>query len=290
MKKLLILDYYTNKIIEVQSEETLPWIGDKVVYSSLDVKTNTEKKSLGTFIKENADDKEYTDLKGTFVEILQGEDSQRFQETQEEAQTLFPIFKREFKQFFPNSIPVMARYQIYSDQLFFYFYSEERFIFTEFVKELRKKINKNIFLFQVGARDMMRISPATDGMFCSGDVPLCCKRHMIFQNIEIENIITQNIEGRDIERVKGKCWKLKCCLLYEMNVYIEEGKKYPQKWSKIELKGNLACKAQNCENKEVCEGIILSYNIMNQEIKIKTKEWIIKIPLDKFNQEQNPTS
>ncbi|MBQ7074896.1 hypothetical protein IJM86_07840 [bacterium] len=103
-------------------------------------------------------------------------------------------------------------------------------------------------------------------------MPLCCKRNMIFQNIEIENIITQNIEGRDIERLKGKCGKLKCCLLYEMNVYIEEGKKYPQKGSKIELKGNLACKAQNCDNKEVCEGIILSYNIMNQEIKIKTKE------------------
>jgi len=101
------------------------------------------------------------------LEILQGEHSQNFQLAQEEAQTLFPLFKQEFKQYFPNSIPVTARAQIFSDQLFFYFYSEERFIFTEFVKEFRKKINKNVFLFQVGARDMMRISPATDGMFCS---------------------------------------------------------------------------------------------------------------------------
>jgi hypothetical protein len=34
---------------------------------------------------------------------------------------------------------------------------------------------------------------------------LCCKSHMVLPNIEIEAVIMQNLEGRDIEKLKGKC-------------------------------------------------------------------------------------
>jgi hypothetical protein len=34
---------------------------------------------------------------------------------------------------------------------------------------------------------------------------LCCKSHMILPNIEIEAVVLQNLEGRDIEKLKGKC-------------------------------------------------------------------------------------
>ena len=286
MQYLLLLDRYTNKVVYLPEEnvsiESLK-IGEKLLYTTVDAKNWSVKKSLWTLIKKGELLQDTgKEIIGTFYGVLEGETKQRFEEEQKRASDLFPLFKKAFKKEFPTSVPITARYQIFSEQLFLYFYSEERFVFTEFVKNLRQEIPENIFLFQVGARDMIRISPAMDHVFCNGDVKLCCKNNMILQNIEIENIISQNLEGRDIERLKGRCGKLKCCLLYEMNVYIEEGKKYPQKGNKISLSKELMCKNQNCEDKEICEGIVLSYNIMNQEIKIKTKEGIMRISLDKL--------
>jgi len=72
------------------------------------------------------------------------------------------MFKKLFKKYFNDSIPVTARYHVFSDQIYFYFYSEERYVFSEFVKELRELLGKSIFLFQVGARDMVRMSPGAN--------------------------------------------------------------------------------------------------------------------------------
>ncbi|HBB03793.1 TPA: hypothetical protein DCZ39_02700 [Patescibacteria group bacterium] len=103
-----------------------------------------------------------TDRQGTFQRVLEGEDKDFFDEQQALALDIFPLFKKSFKKYFPDSIPVTARYQMFGDQLYFYFYSEERYVFTDFVKEFRQELGKNIFLFQVGARDMVKMSPGTD--------------------------------------------------------------------------------------------------------------------------------
>ncbi|MEI7563112.1 MAG: hypothetical protein WCJ39_05595 [bacterium] len=87
-----------------------------------------------------------------------------------------------------------ARYHIYGDQIYFYFYSEERYVFTAFVKELRQELGKNIFLFQIGARDMIKMSPGTDCIIGCNGINLCCKSTRALPSVEIENIIVQNLE------------------------------------------------------------------------------------------------
>jgi hypothetical protein len=81
--------------------------------------------------------------------MLEGKEEEEFNTQQEIALKIFPTFKREFQEEFPNSVPVTARFQIFSDQLYFFFYSEERYVFTDFVKKFREKLGKNMFLFQV---------------------------------------------------------------------------------------------------------------------------------------------
>jgi cell fate regulator YaaT (PSP1 superfamily) len=137
--------------------------------------------------------------------MLQGTEKADFENQQQIALKFFPTFRKEFQAEYPNSVPITARFQIFSNQLYFFFYSEERYIFTEFVKKFREKLGMNMFLFQVGARDMMRMSPGADMMYGSCGNKLCCKSHMVLPNIEIEAITLQNLEGRDIERLKGKC-------------------------------------------------------------------------------------
>jgi len=297
MHSIFALDRYTNKYIQVEQVppalcETLK-IWDKIIYGLPDPKSWVLKNSIGTVTetatatkktyKRGEDGEERKPLTGKFERVLQGEEKTDFEEQQQISLKIFPTFKKEFQAEYPNSVPITARFQIFSDQLYFFFYSEERYVFTEFVKRFKEKLGMNLFLFQVGARDMMRMSPGADHMVCNGDVKLCCKSHMMLPNVEIEAVVMQNLEGRDIERLKGKCWKLKCCLLYELEVYIQESKKYPQKWSQIDLsKMPEYCKDLNCEDKESCKGIVASFNIMKQEVNIKTKEGIIRIPISKL--------
>jgi hypothetical protein len=90
------------------------------------------------------------------------------------------------------------------DQLYFYFYSEERYVFSDFVRELKQEIGKNIFLFQVGARDMMRLDPNSKAYAVGVDcgMEFACQGLGPLPSVEVESIAMQGLEGRDIERLK----------------------------------------------------------------------------------------
>lgn len=264
---LYVLDRFTNKNIEINNvDEESFWkikTGDKVVYK-LEDKNNTTKSSIGINLWHEL----VTDRKGDFEKKLEGEEKEFFEEQQKFALDIFPLFKELFKKNFKWSIPVTARFNIYWDQIYFYFYSEERYVFTEFVRDLREKLWKNIFLFQVWARDMIKMSPDTDHIAWCNWLNLCCKSSRALPSVEMENIILQNLEWRDIERLKWRCGKLKCSLIYELELYTQESKKYPTKWSEVE------CEA--CESKWYST----SYNIMTWDVTIKTNEWeTIRVPV-----------
>lgn len=265
-KDIYVLDRYTNKnvLIKWVSEEQFPKLKawDKIVYASTD-QTGVSKQTVWTYLAHDI----VTDRQGTFQKVLTGEDKEFFEEQQKLALDIFPLFKKLFKKNFPDSIPVTARFQIFADQIYFYFYSEERYVFTDFVKEFRQELGKNIFLFQIGARDMVKMSPGTDDIVWCNGIHLCCKSSRALPSVEIENIVLQNLEGRDIEKLKWRCGKLKCSLVYELETYVEESKKFPAKWSYVESKW--------CE---VC-GTALSFNIMNGDVTVKTKDSVIvRIP------------
>ena len=187
-KTVYVLDWYTNKnikVVDIDSaivEKLKP--GDKLVYSMED---NHQKPSIWVYLWHDID----TDRIGHFTKILEWEDKEFFEEQSKFALKIFPIFKKKFKAEFPNSIPVTARFHIYLDQLYFYFYSEDRYVFTDFVKKFREKIWKNIFLFQVWARDMVKMDPRTDNLPCGADgiIPMHCKTTLPLPSIEMEKII-----------------------------------------------------------------------------------------------------
>lgn len=285
MKSVLALDRYTNKYLNINkvSPEILEnlKVGDKIIYEQPDPKTGAMKLSIWTIISwgVQSGDKDKNFFSADFVRMLEWKEEEEFNTQQEIALKIFPTFKREFQEEFPNSVPVTARFQIFSDQLYFFFYSEERYVFTEFVKKFREKLWKNMFLFQVWARDMMRMSPWADGMMCSSGQCLCCKTCTMLPNIEIESVVMQNLEWRDIERLKWKCWKLKCCLLYELDLYVSESKKFPRKGSKVDMRWLYERRMdENNDN----TWVVASYNIITQDVNIKTSDGFIRIPVEKL--------
>lgn len=273
VQKRYVLDYYANKnlVINVPSTTKDRTIWSKIVYF-LD-NPNGKKLSIGVYI---GDAVQGVDKQAFFSRILQEKEYTQFRDGDEKAKELFPVFKKSFKTYFPRAIPVTARYHIFSKQYYFYFYSEERFVFTEFLKFFRKKIGANFFLFQVWARDMIKMSPATDGIIGCNGKWLCCKSHRPLPSVNVEALVAQHLEGRDIERLKGRCGKLKCSLLYEIELYMSENKKYPEKWSTV--------KHNECSD---C-GVVTGFNIMNQSIVIRDRTGIVAtIDLEEFQKSRH---
>lgn len=147
MQDIVVLDYFINKnltILEVPQEiaEMLTH-GDRISY--LVEEKGIEKESIGIVIGYPLK----VERTARFLKKLTPSECEDFLLQQELACKIFPVFKKKFKASFPNSKPITARYNPITDQIYFYFYSEERYHFAEFVKELRADIGKNIFLFQV---------------------------------------------------------------------------------------------------------------------------------------------
>lgn len=267
-KTIYVLDRYTNKNIAVDnvSDEVLDnlkaW--DKIVYVMDD---QQGKPTIWTYVGHNLT----TDRKGRFQRMLEWEDKEYFEEQHKFVLEIFPLFKKKFKKAFVGSVPITAKFHIFADQIYFYFYAEERYVFTDFVRELRQKLGKNIFLFQVWARDMIRLSPGADNIAGCNGLNLCCKSTRDLPSVEMENIILQNLEWRDVERLKGRCGKLKCCLVHELELYTQESEKYPEKWSCVACKGNDQC------------GIVTSFNIMTWDVTIRTEKWdMFRLPVSQL--------
>lgn len=228
--ELYILDRLINKHIKLKVSKPLETLayGQKVLYTLSD----DPDKKISLWI--NVGYTVPTEKDGIFLDVLAGSKKEKFDEYQKKALSLFPLFKKEFKKLFTPVIPVTARSNYQGNQIYFYFYSEQRFVFSEFVKSFRNKIGIHFFLFQVGARDMMRLSPTNHiDLAACGCGPLGCSSLGPLPSVEMENIALQWLEGKDIEKLKGRCGKLKCSIIYEKDLYLEESKKYPYKWQEV---------------------------------------------------------
>lgn len=258
MWSVYVLDWYTNRnyVVEGVPENIATQLTykQKIVYRVPDKQGDVL--SVGECLIHTVD----TDRKVLFEKLLEGEDEAYFNDMDAYAQSLYPDFRKTFRKSFPWSVPVAARFHIYIDQVYFYFYAQERYNFADYARELRHKIGKNIFLYQVSPRDMIRLAPWFAHIIWYNGISLCENSTRDLPEVTMDDIILQNLDGRDIERLKSWNGKFKPSLGYEVELYREESKKYPPRGSMV---------------KDTTKNItwtVLSYNIMNGDVKIKTKD------------------
>jgi cell fate regulator YaaT (PSP1 superfamily) len=92
------------------------------------------------------------------------------------------------------------------------------------LKVFRPKIKVPFFLYQVGARDWIRLDPRSEGCYgCCGEQILCCVQYKCpLPSVETELVNIENLSHRGLDKLRGRCNKLKCCLNYERDIYLEE--------------------------------------------------------------------
>jgi len=269
MKTIYALDWYTSKYMKVWnvSEGVFEKLkaGQKIVYRS--EWDGSKYSSVWVYLWYTLK----TDRAATFERSLEGKELEYFDEQQEFALKQYPIFKKSFKEKFEGSRPVTGRYHIFGYQLYFYFYAEERYVFSDYVRWLREQVWGNIFLFQVWARDMVRMSPcAKEYLTINGRISHAAMTWPL-PSVSMDNITIQGLDGRDVERLKWWSGRLKESMIYESELYVEESKEFPARWSKV--------KSKQWNITWVC----LSFNIMTRNVTLKTNESeIYRLPVEQL--------
>lgn len=265
MQTLYILDWLTPKHI------CLPWVDDtlkvlpweKVIY-----KIPWEHKE---FVGFNVWYPVDTDKKWSFVSVLSGTKLEKFQKFQEKADVYYQKFQEQFPVVCPGAKPITSRADITGQQIYFYFYAEERYNFSDFVRSFREIVPVQFFIYQLGARDMMRYTPnAKDYLAACGCGAMWCLSLGKLPSVEMDNIALQSLEWRDVEKLKWRCGKLKCSMVFERDLYVAELQNFPKKWETGTM------------NDKQC--ICIWHNIMTGEVVAKTQDGeLIRWPKESFH-------
>ncbi|MBN1303757.1 MAG: stage 0 sporulation protein [Anaerolineales bacterium] len=109
--------------------------------------------------------------------------------------------------------------------------SEEKVDLKSLRRDLNKQYSKSqVDLRQIGPRDVAKI---IGGMGACGIETRCCSRFLTdFSPISIKMAKEQGISLTPSE-ITGMCGRLRCCLIYEFELYVEARKKLPKRKKRV---------------------------------------------------------
>ena len=120
---------------------------------------------------------------------------------------------------------IEAEHLFGGERIVFYFTSENRVDFRELVKRLAREYQTRIELRQIGSRDEARLISdyETCGQQC------CCSRFL--KILEPVNMRMAKLQKATLDpsKISGHCGRLKCCLRYEDQTYVDLKKKLPHR-------------------------------------------------------------
>ncbi len=152
------------------------------------------------------------------------DDTRRVAENEEVAERAKAIFKEKCAQHKLEMDLVDAEMTFDNSKLLFYFTSEGRVDFREFVKDMAAVFKTRIELRQIGVRDEAK---QLGGLGICGR-EFCC--HAFLSDFDQVSIKMAKEQGLSLNsaKISGTCGRLMCCLRYENDVYEEEIKKTPR--------------------------------------------------------------
>lgn len=114
----------------------------------------------------------------------------------------------------------------------FYYIADDRVDFRELIKLYAEEFKVKIEMKQIGARQ----EAALVGGIGSCGRELCCSTwRTVLPSVQQSSIQKQNLSV-NADKYLGQCGKLKCCLTYELDMYLEAQKDFPLEILEIETK------------------------------------------------------
>ena len=125
-----------------------------------------------------------------------------------------------------------------ASKVVFYYTAEERVDFRELIKEFARTFNSRIEMKQVGFRQ----EAARLGGIGSCGRELCCSTWLTdFRSVNTSAARYQQL-SLNPQKLAGQCGKLKCCLNFELDTYLDTLATFPKSDVKLKTeKGNAIC-------------------------------------------------
>ena len=129
-----------------------------------------------------------------------------------------------------------VEFQADGSKLTFYYTAEGRVDFRELIKKYAVEFKTRIEMKQVGFRE----EASRIGGIGSCGRELCCSSWL--KDLRKVNISSARYQKLSInpQKLAGQCGKLKCCLNYELDTYLDALKDFPKKDFKIKTKKGIA--------------------------------------------------
>ena len=141
------------------------------------------------------------------------------------ARSAMPTVQKWIDQLDLKMAPVNAHYSLDCKLLTIQFCADGRVDFRELVKELSRALSTRIELRQIGVRDETGIF---GGIAVCGR-PLCCSKFLKeFSSINVKMAKEQDL-ALTPSTISGVCGRLKCCLKFEHDGYLELAREMPRK-------------------------------------------------------------
>ncbi|WP_341653373.1 regulatory iron-sulfur-containing complex subunit RicT [Blattabacterium cuenoti] len=129
-----------------------------------------------------------------------------------------------------------VEYQGDGGKAIFYYTAENRIDFRKLIKELSFHFHTRIEMRQIGSRQ----EAAKIGGIGSCGRELCCSTWIKkFKSVTTNSARYQQL-SINIQKLTGQCSKLKCCLNYELDAYLDSIKNFPDFNKKIYTKKGVA--------------------------------------------------
>jgi cell fate regulator YaaT (PSP1 superfamily) len=174
-----------------------------------------------------------------------------------------------------RELPIkVARAEISFDEsrILFDFTAERRTDYQDIAKELASRLRCRVELRQVGARDEAR---SEDGYGPCGR-RLCCSSWLKeFVPVTIKMAKEQGLPLNPT-RLNGMCGKLKCCLQYENEQYVDLKRRLPLPGSSLEVEGQTAT--------------VTEINVVREQVLVTLSEsgTVLAVPAAGLVQEPRP--
>lgn len=143
-----------------------------------------------------------------------------------------------------------AEFPLLGNKIMFHFTSEERVDFRELVRDLSQRLHARIELRQVGARDEAKAIGGIGSCGCE----LCCSTYLCaFAPVSIRMAKDQGLVLNP-SKVAGQCGRLKCCLVYEQDLYREMRRTMPKLGKRVRTPGG--------------EGRVVELDVLRQRVRV----------------------
>lgn len=130
----------------------------------------------------------------------------------------------------------------------FYYTAEERVDFRQLIKEFAVEFNTRIEMRQIGFRQ----EAARLGGIGSCGRELCCSTWLTdFRSVNTSAARYQQL-SLNPQKLAGQCGKLKCCLNYELDTYLDALKSFPKTEVKLQTKKGTAV----CQKIDIFQGFL----------------------------------